>query len=120
MENVGCRGDRITAEEERTSALLRSHNQAPCGCGVAVHVGVNTWADVVALDAVGRNRSVDVVSVVITGLHHLGISLENRRFLGKLVFELAQSAFERTVEEPADKAEGKHIFATENRFEVEP
>ena len=119
VKNVGGRGDRVAAEEQWAAALFRSHNEAPSGGFVAIDVGVDAGLCSIALDAVGRNRSVNVVTVVITALHHLGVGFVDGGFLGKLVLEHVKRAFERAVEEPAHKAERKHIAALEGSFVVE-
>ena len=55
-----------------------------------------------------------VVAVVVAGLDYLGIGFVYCGFLGKLVVQVAQSAVERTVEEPAYQAESKDVAAFEH------
>ena len=119
MQYVGGRSDRITAKEQWQTALFRSKNQAPSGGFVTVNVGVNARFCLVAFDAVGRYRSVYVVTIVVAALNHLGISLVDGRLLGKLVFEHVQCSLERAVEQPAHQAECKHVAALQRCFVVE-
>ena len=64
-------------------------------------------------------RGVDVVAVVESGLKHEGVGLVDGRLFGEFVLEMAQGRFERTVEEPAHKPEGKDVAAFEDALVVE-
>ncbi len=118
MEDVGGRCDGVGAEEEWASCLLGSQDEAPCCGGVAVDVGVDTRTDVLGLDTECRYRSVYVVTVVVSGLYHLGVGLVYSRFLGKLILKQFERAFEGTVEEPAYESESEDVAAFEYRFHI--
>ena len=69
--------------------------------------------------AVGAYGGMDVVAVVVAGLKHLGVCLEYCGLLGKLLAKVVKGGFERTVEEPAHKAEGEDVSAFEHALVVE-
>ena len=119
VKDVGSRSDRVATEEQWASALFRSQNQAPSSGLVTIDVGVNAWFSSVAFDAVGRNRSVYVVSVVVAALYNLGISLVYGRLLSELILKHVQSSFQWAVEQPANQTESKHVAALESSLVVE-
>ena len=83
MQDVGSRGNGIRSEEKRPTAHLGCHNQSPSRSLVAADVGISARAHVVALDAVGRNRGMDVVAIVVTTLDHQFVGGIYIRFLGE-------------------------------------
>ncbi len=61
----------------------------------------------------------DVVSVIVSGLEHLGVGFEDGRLLCEFLLEVAQGGVERTVEEPAYQAESEDVAAFEDALVVE-
>ena len=118
MQNVGSRGNGIASEKKRTSRLLRGKNKSPSGSGVTVYVSIITRTYILGLYTIGRYGSMYVSSVVITGLKYFGIGFVNSRFTGKLVFQMMQRGFKRTVKEPAYEAKSKYVAALHNRLIV--
>ena len=119
MQDVGCGSNGIRTEEEGTTALLGCHDQTPRGCSVTVDIGIYTRTRVFGLDAVGRNRCMDIMTVVESGLKHFGVGFEDSRFLGKFLAQMMQSGLERTVEEPAYQAKGEDIAALEHALVIQ-
>ena len=109
MQNIGSWSDRIAAQEKRASRLLRRHDQSPCSSRVTVYVGVHAGHDTLRLHTIGRNRSMNVMTEIITSLNYFGISLKHRRFLCKLIFQQMKCAFKRAVKKPAHKTESEYI-----------
>ncbi len=60
----------------------------------------------------------DIVTVVISGIDHLGISLKDRRLTGKFLAEEVECAFQWAVKQPAHKAKSKEIAAFDDRLVV--
>ena len=60
------------------------------------------------------------MTVVVTSLNHLDISLCNCGLLGKFLLQEVEGNIQITVEEPADKSEGKHITAFQDSLIVHP
>lgn len=120
VENVRGRGDGVGAEEERAAALLGGHDEAPGRGRVAVDVGVDAGAWSLRVDAVGADCGVYVVAVVEAGLKDQSVGLVDCGLLGEFVLEVTEGRFERTVEEPADKAEGEDVAAFKHALVVQP
>ena len=118
VQDVGGRSDRIRAQEQRTPAHLRSHDQSPRRCLVAANVGIGARADIIALDAVGRNGGVDVVTVIVSPLDNKFVGLIDLGLVGKLSLEELQRRLHGTVEQPAYKSQCKHVAALELRLQI--
>ena len=119
MQDICRWGDRITTQEEAQACFLGSGDQTIRGCLVSIHVHVDAGSGLLALDPVGRDRSVDIVSVVITIGQRLDVRLSDNRLLGELVLQHVHCRVERTLEQPANQSEGEHVLATERGFVIE-
>ncbi len=98
MQYVGGRGDGVRTQEQGASALFRSHDEAPCGSRIAVHIGVCAGLHAVSLDTVCRHRGMCVVAVVPACMYDFGVGLVYGWFLGKFGLELAEHCVHIAVE----------------------
>ena len=111
MQDVRGRGDGVRAQEQGASTFFGGHNQTPGGGGVAVDVGVNARARVAGLDAIGADRGVDIVAVVISRTEYQGVGIVYGGLLGKFILEEFQCAVQGTVEQPAHQAKRQDVAA---------
>ncbi len=58
------------------------------------------------------------MSVVISGLEHFGVGLVDSGLFGEFGVKVRQSSLERTVEEPAHKAEREDVAALYDALEI--
>ena len=119
MKDVGGRGDGIGTEEELQPGLLGCCHQS-VGCGfVAGDVHIAAGHLVARLDAIGGGHgSMGIAAIVVASLDDPDIVFGNGGLLLELLTKEAERQFEVTVEEPADKAQGKHITAFQYRLVV--
>ena len=118
MQDVGSGGDGVGAQEQRAAAHLRGLDQTPSGGLVARHVGVGAGTHLIALNAVGRHGSVDVVTIVVATLDDQLVGLIDCRLVGKFRLEELQRGFHGAVEQPAHQTQGKHVTALELSLQV--
>ena len=121
MQDVGSWGDRIRAEEELQSSLLRSSYQS-IGCRLITgDIHITALHLVLRFYTIGgRNTGMHVMSIIVTCLHHLNVILCNLRLLGKFLLEEVAHQTEVSVEKPAHQSEGKHIPTLQYRLVVHP
>ena len=120
VENVGGWCDGVTAEKQAQSRALGGGYE-PVGNGfVARDVHVATRPFVNRLDAIGgRNRSMGVVAIIITGMQHADVVFGHIGLCFKLFAQIALHQRLAAVEEPANDAQSKHVAAFQHGFVVE-
>ena len=103
MQDIGCRSDRVASEEQPQAGLLGGSYQPVGSSLVPVHVGIETRCGLLAFDTVSGDRSMDIVSVVVTVRQRLDIGLCDDRLFGELVLQHVHRFFQRTFEQPANQ-----------------
>ena len=120
LKNTRGRSDGVRTAEKGQPGFLRCGEKAPGDSLIAGNVAVSPLlCGLDGLNGVGiRNRLhvgriVDsVLNYLLVGLNHLGM------LLCKLLLQIEEDGFQRSVEDVAGYAEGKHILAFQNGFLV--
>ncbi len=100
------------------SALLGCHYKPPGGSGVSGNVYIGAFLRRSCLDAVYRHGAVRVVTIIPSGFHNLCVSFVYCRLLGEFCLKFFEHALYRTVKQPADDAQCKHVLALHHTFLV--
>ena len=105
MKDIGGRSNRIRAEIQFQSRFFSCGYQSVCRCLITSNIHITSWHLIFRLDTIsGWNWSVNIMSIIISSLHHLDIILGNSRFLGKLFTQEVSHQIQVTIEEPTYKS----------------
>ena len=119
VQDVGGGCDGVATEEELQARLLGGGDETVGRGVVSAHVLVDARLLLRAFDAVSRDGGVDVVPIVVAVGQGFDVGLGDVGLLGKLGLEHRHGVVERTVEEPADEAEGEHVLTPHGGLVVE-
>ena len=117
MQDVSRRRDRIRTEEQVLACFLCRCYQPECRCSIAGDGSVAAWLTSRTCRTRQTNlvhRQSQVLAVVITIDHHLGVRCNESRFLLELVLQQMNGFIHRFVKEPIDKTEGEHVTALQD------
>ena len=117
MEDIRCRRDGIRTKEEVLTRFLCRGDKAPCRRFISGDGGIRTVCFrrlTFQTDLIDRQGQ--VLTVVITIDHNLGIRRNEGGFLLEFLFEQMDCFLHRLIKEPIDKAQSEHIPAFEDGF----